>query len=614
MCGIIGHLGRGVGTTSARARQYVVDQFEDQKSRGISGFGVVEIRDDGSVGVLRATEPVKMMIDLYTSKTRHLFLHHRSPTSSKNTLDQTHPIEVEHEELRYKWLVMHNGTISNASELKKKHEDLGYVYLTTYKEKYSNYESEKFNDTESFAIEIARYLEGITKELACTGGFTFIAISTDKDNLVQKVYAGGNGYGGISLFQDTRSFCLASEEKYGEEVKKDEATVFTARYTGNPKTLAGFDLQKEVISLKQAPIKSPYDYREHEHKTYPNGMGFHHSRALAAGGRSLPKDSGALGGGKEADAADAEDIKFRSFGHIVNYAMRSQLGKVFNDSASATHSAVEGFKLVDFHKNITAGYPEKAEDIFNKYISEIAEWFDMYDTIEEVLEPVDTKVGMDPTVAEIMEAGQQVIRRRMSHIAGECLPLIKVVTYCECVLTLAYQYRMSLSNPDKGNDAIVASLPPKERAALSDEETDEQIERDVSEAFPGNKGRDDERITNAEFKEIKTPAEDMENEAGAKIEALASTAPEMEAEEIYRNAEDVIDTVRSAAELSFVTHLRKVCAIAVEEGLPLQIPFHIHTIKWELDKFAQRLSTVARIVRNAKDKEEQEVGGSILTG
>ena len=102
------------------AQEWVAEQYEDQSHRGQRGFGLTEIDQRGIVKVRRAVEPVKMLVDLRLTKVNNILLHHRSPTSSENSIGQTHPLYVIHDELKYDWLINHNGVIGNTEELRRR--------------------------------------------------------------------------------------------------------------------------------------------------------------------------------------------------------------------------------------------------------------------------------------------------------------------------------------------------------------------------------------------------------------------------------------------------------------------------------------------------------------
>lgn len=188
MCGIIAAFNP---KADASVNEFVVNQFEEQHARGEEGFGVISFKSNGkNVSVHRATEGAKFMFDLHKEEAPMMVVHHRYPTSTKNKMKQTHPIKVSHEALNFDYLVVHNGVISNSHDLYDLHTDLGYVYTT--EEKQSNNIIE-FNDSESLAVEVARYIENQTTEVGTLGSAAFIALQLDKKTGdVKTVFFGRN--------------------------------------------------------------------------------------------------------------------------------------------------------------------------------------------------------------------------------------------------------------------------------------------------------------------------------------------------------------------------------------------------------------------------------------
>ena len=181
MCGLVGYISK-VKTNTAGAA--VLDQFQDQISRGKEGFGLVEINKD-ALTIQRATEQVKAIIDTKLSTAPIALFHHRYPTSTDNTMRQTHPFLISHGELTHDYCVMHNGVISNAHALKEEHmNELGYTYSTLEKDiKYTygaNIGKEKFNDSEALAIELARYFDARSEQVETIGTVAFFVVRLEK--------------------------------------------------------------------------------------------------------------------------------------------------------------------------------------------------------------------------------------------------------------------------------------------------------------------------------------------------------------------------------------------------------------------------------------------------
>lgn len=217
MCGLIAFIAT---KDSADTKEAIMTQFQEQIHRGKEGFGILDI-DKTHLNVHRAVEPTKAYFDLYQSLGRVIAFHHRNPTSTKNTLKQTHPIFVSHKKLDHDYYVMHNGVISNSRELRPEHEAEGFVYSTLVREQYaSSYPYaktsasfyEKFNDTESFAIELAKVLDGETKEIQALGSMAFIAVQIDKETkLAKRIMWGRNDRNPLYVEQRENGLLIASE-------------------------------------------------------------------------------------------------------------------------------------------------------------------------------------------------------------------------------------------------------------------------------------------------------------------------------------------------------------------------------------------------------------------
>jgi|GEM_PF-4606873 hypothetical protein len=210
MCGLIGWISRNDAEV---APDLVLDQYERQYGRGQRGFGLIEV-NKSQVRVRRATEPVKALLDVARSTAPTLLFHHRFPTSTDNEMEQTHPILVSHDELAYDYHIMHNGVIRNSGECRSEHEGLGYAYRTT-----AEYESlyrtggtyQKFNDSEAFAIELARFIEHKSDGLKAYGAAAFLGIASDKKTKKPvTIFFGTNGDNPLRIMEGT-GLLVASE-------------------------------------------------------------------------------------------------------------------------------------------------------------------------------------------------------------------------------------------------------------------------------------------------------------------------------------------------------------------------------------------------------------------
>lgn len=268
MCGIImSH------NQKEPVNEWIVNQFEDQHSRGTKGFGIIDIDKNGDYTVSRATEGAKFMFDLHKKESSCLIVHHRIPTSTPNYLSQTHPIEVDNGSLANKYLVIHNGCISNANELKKKHEELGFVYTTaeTFEEKnHVNNYFEKFNDSESLAIEVARFIEKQTEKIGAYGSAAFIAVQIDKKtNKAIKIFFGRNTGNPLNMSFSRGKLRLSSEGE-GDNIK--EFTLYSWDFKGKMKKvkMPFAELPKPTYQPIGFQEKSnTYSGTQHGHTQYP---------------------------------------------------------------------------------------------------------------------------------------------------------------------------------------------------------------------------------------------------------------------------------------------------------------------------------------------------------
>lgn len=185
MCGIL--LAINVNTKNQKGEiikapivnEWILNQYEDQYARGQEGFGIIFIDEENKVQIKRATEPLKFLVDLNLNLSSKIIAHHRNPTSTDNKINQTHPISVKNKSLEFDYLVIHNGVICNSKEMKKLHEEAGFVYVTDTEEK-TGYR-EGFNDSESAAIETARFIEKKISKMLIKGSKSIIALQINKE-------------------------------------------------------------------------------------------------------------------------------------------------------------------------------------------------------------------------------------------------------------------------------------------------------------------------------------------------------------------------------------------------------------------------------------------------
>lgn len=230
MCGIIAGftVTNKKNTKLSKTSKHIVQLYEDQHGRGQSGFGLIHWDPNKEVKVDRATEPVKFLLDMYMCNAKFMIAHHRAPTSTGNYMDQTHPMKVSMKELEFDYQLVHNGIIANARELKEVHfKRYGYEYNTAYKEAATNgYQpAEKFNDSESLAVEIALLIEGKSEKketgldkklnipvIEISGSAAFIVVQIDKNTGKSKyTFVGRNLNSPLTMHKDANRILFASE-------------------------------------------------------------------------------------------------------------------------------------------------------------------------------------------------------------------------------------------------------------------------------------------------------------------------------------------------------------------------------------------------------------------
>lgn len=215
MCGII-----FVARLDNRpAQKQLLKRYDRQKSRGLDGFGYLTIKQSRNVSkVARFQFEHEAKKKLREEKSTTVLFHHRFPTSTPNLREATHPILVEHEELQYNYYVVHNGVIHNDDELREAHLKLGYAYVTeiqTYHKALASktlYESlVQYNDSEAFAIDLVRTLEGKQPKCEARGAIAYMVLQTDKSGRAIAWYYGTNGGNPLTVQKDKKYLVIASE-------------------------------------------------------------------------------------------------------------------------------------------------------------------------------------------------------------------------------------------------------------------------------------------------------------------------------------------------------------------------------------------------------------------
>lgn len=155
------------------------------------------------------------------NQTDLLLFHHRYPTSTENVKRAAHPFNTGQYFGKTKYVLVHNGVISNPKDTRAKHEALKKPI-----EYQSVLENGKFNDSEALLWDLALTLEGKQKELTVYGGIAFICIKM-VDNKPVKLYFGKNTGRPLKMLRDDKTMMISSEGE-GEEIKP--ATLYTYDY------------------------------------------------------------------------------------------------------------------------------------------------------------------------------------------------------------------------------------------------------------------------------------------------------------------------------------------------------------------------------------------------
>ena len=248
----------------------ILDIYQDQRSRGTNGYGGIFMAEDGTFEEYRATHEVKALMDLYMKPAKLILWHHRTPTSTGNAVDQTHPLLVRNARLKYDYFIAHNGIISNDDEVKKLHEKAGFKYRTEYKEKdYWNKWEAKWNDSETLAIEVAMYIEKLRKNLRTEGSAAFVAAQVDKKTgkIINIFYGRNHQVLTVSVDKDSVTVSSEGQEKDVEQNKLFKLALDTMKITSEP--LLFKEKPVTVIAEAKTPIYSGYtQYSRHDQAFY----------------------------------------------------------------------------------------------------------------------------------------------------------------------------------------------------------------------------------------------------------------------------------------------------------------------------------------------------------
>lgn len=219
MCGIV----FVKNNSEKKASKKVFKRYRAQSKRGTQGYGAISIVNGKIKNVYRSEDEAGIRC-IYKDTAPVMLFHHRTPTSTPNLEECTHPIYVSHEELDYDYYLVHNGVISNDTILKTEFEAKGYNYTTKVCSYYKTKDGfrpngkEVFNDSESLAIDLAIAIDGNEPKTKAQGSIAFVMLQVEKENNnVTNVFFGRNDRNPLKLDRQGGNIVIASEGT-GEDV------------------------------------------------------------------------------------------------------------------------------------------------------------------------------------------------------------------------------------------------------------------------------------------------------------------------------------------------------------------------------------------------------------
>lgn len=278
ICGIV----YAQDLTGEPVNKTVWEQYQKQKSRGQEGFGIF----NGKYTVKAAMEKrMKRWFDRDKSASNILLFHHRFPTSTENVKKAAHPFHTGSYFGDTRYVLVHNGVISNPGTLRKEHTDLGITYTSVLP-------NGKFNDSEALLWDFALTMEGKQDNLKAYGGIAFVCMKLVNGEPVS-LYFGRNRGRPLNLKRDKSTMLLSSEGE-GEEI--DESQLYTYNYELNRMTKKHFRIptfDPEYISSYNSAAandRAPR-YIDHTSRGGQTGFGLALSRELQDDGYYID-DSG----------------------------------------------------------------------------------------------------------------------------------------------------------------------------------------------------------------------------------------------------------------------------------------------------------------------------------
>lgn len=238
MCGIV------YGHGQKKLKQKVWKQYMRQRSRGTDGFGVF----DGRHVTKSATEKrIKRWFKRQEANPEMLLFHHRWPTSTENTRRTAHPFHTGDYFGDTRYIMVHNGTISNHRSLKADHEKIGIKYSSVTVDG-------GYNDSEALLWDFALVLQGEKSSLNAYGDIAFICVELEKGE-VTKLHFGRNYGRPLKMRRNNKAMMLASE---GAGTDVDTNKLYTYNYKLNRLTDKYFRVPASNYSYDWSTVQNKY--------------------------------------------------------------------------------------------------------------------------------------------------------------------------------------------------------------------------------------------------------------------------------------------------------------------------------------------------------------------
>lgn len=262
MCGLI----YGRSKNSLRPiNKFIIKQFEQQKNRGLQGFGLYDVEQEN---IVKETQEKNIMRWIRKHPTSEILFHHRLPTSTSNTKDTAHPFSTK-DFFSKEYILIHNGIINNSYELARGHNELGITYWSTT-------EGGRFNDSEALLWDFALFKEKNQSEMKAKGSMAFICIEKDRDTKAKKLYYYHNSANPLYKRETKKFFMLSSEDK---EMNGNSIPI---------NTLYCYDYDTEITESEMLIVPSWYSnydknysipkVHDYEHKEYEEDEDYENMR------------------------------------------------------------------------------------------------------------------------------------------------------------------------------------------------------------------------------------------------------------------------------------------------------------------------------------------------